>query len=168
MVQSFGTERIRGVAAGAGQALPDLEDAKKFIGFLFEEYLHALDLYLHGKGHHGFAGHVLTVGHALLELHRMGYPETAHKGLEAYRQFLNQARRGANLGGQKVNGPPPNPPSPLDRDYWVAQRQRPIGGIVSSHLVKYPYSFYALWQRLEDGELKERTLRTLYHLTAVS
>ncbi len=168
MVRSFGTDRVLGIPVSDKDSLVDLGDEKKFIRFIFEEYLVALDLYLDGMGHHGFAGHALTVGHALVELHRMGYPETAYKGLEAYRQFLQQARAGEDLGGRRVAAPPPESPSPLDRDYWVRQVKRPAGSIVSSHLIKYPYSFYALLKDLPDDELKQRTLQKLYHLTAVS
>jgi hypothetical protein len=80
-----------------------------FPGRITVSFHQALDLYLHGKGHHGFAGHVLTVGHALLELKRMGYRETAYKGVEAYWQFVQEARDGADLGGEKVKDAPPKP-----------------------------------------------------------
>jgi hypothetical protein len=168
MVRSFGTGKVPRIPVKDEGSFSDLGDEKRFIRFIFEEYLSALDLYLDGKGHHGFAGHVLTVGHALVELCRMGYPETAHKGLQAYGQFIQQARNGADVGGRKVEGPPSRSPCPLDRDYWIEQLDRPAGGIVSSHLVKYPYSFYALSKDLPDGELRQRTLQKLYHLTAVS
>ena len=102
----------------------DLSDETKFVHFVFEEYLKALDLYLHGKGHHGFAGHVLTVGHALLDLKRMGYRDTAHKGVKAYWQFVQEARDGADLGGERVKDAPPKPPTPLVREYWVKQGKR--------------------------------------------
>jgi hypothetical protein len=168
MVQSFGARRNPGNAAKAGVSIPDLGDEKQFVRFVFEEYLRALDLYLAGQGHHGFAGHVLTIGHALVDLSRIGHGETARKGLAAFEQFIQQARAGADLGGRRVAAPPPRWPAPLQREYWVEQLHRPADGIVSSHLVKYPYSFYALLKDLPDGELKQRVLQQLYHLTAVS
>ncbi len=146
----------------------DLGDEQEFIRFALEEYLRALGLYLNGRGHHGFAGHLLTSGHALLELHRMGYKETAAKGVAAYWQFVEEARRGTDLGGKNVPGAPPSPPSPLKRDYWVEQGKRRSGELVSSHLIKYPYSFYALARDLRDDTLKQRLLEKLYYLTAVS
>jgi hypothetical protein len=168
MVQSFGTEKSRATPLKDKDSFVDLGDEKKFIRFIFAEYLRALDLYLNGKGHHGFAGHVLTVGHALVDLKRMGYPETARKGVEAYWQFIQHARDGADLGGWKVADSPPEFLSPLERDYWAEQVECPTGDIVSSHRIKYPYSFYALLKDLPDDELKQRTLQKLYHLTAVS
>jgi hypothetical protein len=166
MVQSFG--------AGGGPrprndgTFVDLTDETKFVRFVFEEYLKALDLYRNGKGHHGFAGHLLTIGHALLELKRMGYAETAARGVAAYWQFVKQARDGADLGGQKVKDAPPKPPLPLVREYWAGQSQRAAGTIVSSHLIKYPYSFFALAKELRDDDLKQRLLDSIYYLTAIS
>jgi len=168
MVQSFGAGKGGGPALKNRDTFVDLGDEAKFVRFVFEEYLKALDLYLHGKGHHGFAGHLLTVGHALLELKRAGYGETTHKGVEAYWQFVQQARAGADLGGEKVKDAPPKPPTPLVREYWVRQSQRAAGAIVSSHLIKYPYSFFALAKELRDEDLKQRLLDKVYYLTPVS
>jgi hypothetical protein len=169
MVRSFGTRKGAGVPLGDKGTFVDLSDEKKFIRFILEEYLKGLELYLHGKGHHGFAGHLLTVGHALVELHRMGHKETARKGVEAYWQFVQQARDGADLGGENVPAPATKPPRPLVRDYWVEQGRRKTGEIVSSHLVKYPYSFFALAKEVrDDKDLTERIFEKLHHLTAVS
>jgi hypothetical protein len=168
MVRSFGTRRFAGDPLENKSTFVDLRDETKFVHFVFEEYLKALDLYLNGKGHHGFAGHLLTVGHALLELRRMGYRETADKGVAAYWQFVQGARDGADLGGQKVKAAPPRAPTPLTRDYWAGQGKRRAGVIVSAHLIKYPYSFFALARELRDDDLKQRLLEKLYHLTAIS
>lgn len=168
MVQSFGTRKAAAPPLENKDTFVDLRDEAKFIHFIFQEYLKALDLYLNGKGYHGFAGHLLTVGHALIELRRMGYKETAEKGVEAYWQFVRQARAGADLGGQKVKESPRKAPTPLARDYWAGQRQRQAGEIVSSHLIKYPYSFFALARELRDDRLKQRLLDQLYYLTAIS
>jgi hypothetical protein len=146
----------------------DLGDEQKFIHFALEEYLRALELYLIGKGHHGFAGHLLTTGHALVELHRMGHKETAAKGVAAYWQFVEEARRGVDLGGKKVQNAPPAPPGPLKRDYWVEQGKRRPNDLIDSHRIKYPYSFYALARDLDDAPLKQRLLEKLYHLTPIS
>jgi hypothetical protein len=168
MVQSFGKSREPGNRPKARDGFEDLSDEQKFIRFALEEYLRALDLYLIGKGHHGFAGHLLTTGHALLELHRMGYRETAGKGVAAYWQFVEEARRGTDLGGKKVPGAPPAPPSPLKRDYWVEQGKRRPNELIDSHLIKYPYSFYALARDLPDDTLKQRLVEKLYHLPPIS
>ncbi len=168
MVRSFGTSQAGGSRLRNKDSFVDLGDETKFVHFVFEEYLKALDLYLNGKGHHGFAGHLLTIGHALLELRRAGYNETVNKGVEAYWQFVRQARSGANLGGKKVKSGPPQSPTPRERDYWVEQGKRQTGEIVSSHLIKYPYGFFALAKEVRDDALKQRIIEKLYHLTAVS
>ena len=98
----------------------------------------------------------------------MGYKETAERGVEAYWQFVRQARDGADLGGEKVKEAPPKAPSPVTFDYWAGQVKRQTPEIVSSHLIKYPYSFFALARELRDDGLKQRLLEKMYHLTAVS
>jgi hypothetical protein len=166
MVTSFGA--TKGGARKDSNPLIDLGDERKFIHFVFDEYLTAIDLYLNGMGHHGFAGHVITIGHALVELNRMGHKELARKGVPAYWQFVRQARGGADLGGKKVADAPAKAPAPVDRDYWVEQGKRRPDEIVGSHLIKYPYSFYALAKDVRDEELKKRILDKLYHLTAIT
>lgn len=119
LVQSFGKGNHPGNRLKFKDGFVDLGDEQEFIRFAIEEYLGALELYLNGKGHHGFAGLLLTVGHALLKLHHMGYKETAHKGIAAYWQFVEQARQEADRGGRKVHDAPSGAPSPLAREYWV-------------------------------------------------
>ncbi len=63
---------------------------------------------------------------------------------------------------------PPRAPTPLDREYWAAQAKHRIGEIVSSHTVKYPYSFYALAKDVTDEDLKKRNLAKVYRLTATN
>jgi hypothetical protein len=53
------------------------------------------------------------------------------------------------------------PPSPLTLDYWADQVKHRTGEIVSSHLVKYPYSFLALAKELRDDRLKEQILEKI-------
>jgi hypothetical protein len=98
MVRSFGASKG---GARKEDPLVDLSDEQKFIHFMFEEYLKAIDLYLSGKGHHGFAGHVITIDHALVELSRMGQKGLARKGVPAYSQFVRQARAGPTWAGRR-------------------------------------------------------------------
>ena len=166
MVQGFGS-RGGGPRVQRDRSFVDLSDETKFVHFVFEEFLKAIDLYAVGKGYHGFAGHLLTAGQALLELHRGGHAEMADKGLRAYWEFVQGARDGAAQGGGNVPKPPAAP-TPIDRDYWLAQEMRPTGEIVSCHLIKYPYSLFALAKELRDEELKQRIREKLPYLTAVS
>ena len=123
---------------------------------MFEEFLRA-------KGN-GFDGHVVTIGHALVELHRMGHKELAKKGVPAYWQWVREAR------ADKVKDAPApgEAPTPLTREYWAVQTKRRVGEIVSSHTVKYPYSFYALARDVNDEDLKKRILAKVSRLTAVN
>ena len=72
------------------------------------------------------------------------------------------------MGGAKVKDAPPKPPTPLAREYWIRQGRRAAGAIVSSHLIKYPYSFFALAGELRDEDLKRRLLDRIYYLSPVS
>ena len=63
---------------------------------------------------------------------------------------------------------PDESPTPLDSEYWAHYQRRRPKELVSSHLIKYPYSFYALAKDLNDKKLKKRLLNKLYHLSAVT
>jgi hypothetical protein len=154
MVRSFG--KTRGGSAKDSDPLVGLDDEPKFIHFVFEEFLRA-------KGA-GFDGHVVTIGHALVELHRMGHKELAKKGVPAYWQWVRESRAGM----VKAAPAPRETPTPLTREYWAAQAKRCAGEIVSSHTVKYPYSFYALAKDVTDEDLKKGILTKVSRLTAVN
>jgi hypothetical protein len=156
MVRSFGN--TRGGAAKDSDPLVGIDDERKFIHFVFEEFLKA-------KGD-GFDGHVVTIGHALVELYRMGHKELARKGVPAYWQWTRESRADGEEG--KVAPAPPRTSTPLTREYWAAQVKRRVGEIVSSHTVKYPYSFYALAKDVKDEDLKKRILAKVYRLTATN
>ncbi len=158
MVRSFG--KTKGGAAKESDPLVGLDDEQKFVHFVFEEFLRA-------KGD-GFDGHVVTIGHALVELHRMGHKELARKGVPAYWQWVREARAGDDEGESNVAPAPLRAPTPLTREYWAAQPKHRIGEIVSSHTVKYPYSFYALAKDVKDEDLKKRILAKVYRLTATN
>jgi hypothetical protein len=158
MVRNFG--KSTGGAAEDPDPLVGLDDEQKFVHFVFEEFLRA-------KGD-GFDGHVVTIGHALVELHRMGHKVLARKGVPAYWQWVREARAGEDEGGGEVAPAPPRAPTPLDREYWAARAKHRIGEIVASHTVKYPYSFYALAKDVKDEGLKERILAKVYRLTATN
>jgi hypothetical protein len=156
MVQSFG--KTAGTPAGDPDPLVGLDDEKKFVHFVFEEFLKA-------RGD-GFDGHVVTIGHALVELHRMGHKDLARRGVPAYWAWVRGARADGGAGGEAA-GPPPAS-TPLSRDYWAAQTKRRLGEVVASHTVKYPYSFYALAKEVTDEALKKRILAKVSVLTAIN
>jgi hypothetical protein len=157
MVRSFGKTR-GGAREDPEPPLVGLDDDRKFVHFIFEEFLKAAG--------DGFDGHVLTIGHALLTLHRMGHKELARKGVPAYWEWCRGAR--ANEAEGEVPPAPPQAPTPLVREYWASQVKHRMGEIVSSHRVKYPYSFYALAKDVKDEDLKTRILAKVYRLTATN
>jgi hypothetical protein len=159
MVRSFGKTR-GGAEDDPEPPLVGLDDEQKFVHFIFEEFLKAAG--------NGFDGHVLTIGHALVELHRMGHKELARKGVPAYWAWCRGSRAGADEGRGEVPPAPPQAPTPLSREYWASQANRRIGEIVSSHTIKYPYSFYALAKDVKDEDLKKRILAKVYRLTATN
>jgi hypothetical protein len=154
MVKSFGKTNGK-PPDEKNDGLVDLTDEGKFIHFVFEEFLRA-------KGD-GFDGHVVTIGHALVELYRMGHKELARKGVPAYWQWVRESR-----ADRVKDVAPREGPTPLTREYWAAQAKRRLGEIVSSHMVKYPYSFYALAKDVTDEDLKKRILAKVSRLTAVN
>jgi hypothetical protein len=158
MVRRFG--KTGGEAPKDPDPLVGLDDEQKFVHFVFEEFLRA-------KGD-GFDGHVVTIGHALVELHRMGHKELARKGVPAYWQWVRGARAGDGEGGSEAAPAPPRAPTPLTCEYWTARAKRRLGEVVSSHTVKYPYSFYALAKDVKDEGLKKRILAKVYRLTATN
>jgi hypothetical protein len=158
MVRSFG--KTTGAVAKDPDPLVGLDDEQAFIHFVFEEFLRA-------RGD-GFDGHVVTIGHALVELYRMGHMELARKGVPAYWQWVRGARADDGEGGGEVTAAPPRAPTPLDREYWAARARHRLGEVVSSHTVKYPYSFYALAKDVKDEGLKRRILAKVNRLTATN
>jgi hypothetical protein len=159
MVRSFGKTR-GGAQEDPEPPLVGLDDEQNFVHFIFEEFLKAAG--------DGFDGHVLTIGHALLELHRMGHKELARKGVPAYWEWCRGARAVADDGPGEAPPALPRAPTPLGREYWASQVKHRIGETASSHRVKYPYSFYALAKDVKDEDLKKRILAKVYRLTATN
>jgi hypothetical protein len=156
MVRAFG--KTTRETANDSDPLVGLDDERKFIHFVFEEFLKA-------RGD-GFDGHVMTIGHALVELYRMGHKDLAKKGVPAYWQWVRESR--AVEGEDTATPTGSGKPTPLTHEYWAAQAKRRLGEIVSSHTVKYPYSFYALARDVTDENLKQRILAKVSVLTAVN
>lgn len=98
----------------------------------------------------------------------MGHQELASKGVPAYWQWCRGSRDNADNDRGEVPPAPPRASTPLTRDYWASQAKRRIGEIVSSHRIKYPYSFYALAKDVKDEDLKSRILAKISRLTATN
>jgi hypothetical protein len=93
-----------------------------------------------------------------------------------FRIFRKKARQEALCSGRKMVPAPPGggestrqpkctPEHMLGQtERNSAQAQRRIGEIVSSHMIKYPYSFYALAKDVTDEALKKRILAKVSRL----
>jgi hypothetical protein len=157
LIESFTS--TQNVALEADDGVPDVADESALIRFIFSEYLRSVALYT-GFGQ-GWAGHLLTIGHAVIELARFGYPQHAAQAHHAYRMYIRTMRRGPDESSRQIPEHSPSSLTPLDKAYWEqGQRVRPGLG----HAFKYPYSFFNLMQGLNDPELKARCLAESYRI----
>jgi hypothetical protein len=134
--------------------IPPIEPYDGFIDFIFRELLTCMKLY-RGFGQ-GWSGHLLTLGHALVELSRIGYKEVAASGQPAFQTYIELLRRGPKECDRRVPDNEPGPLTPLDAAYW----QRKEFGI--GHKLKYPYSFYALLRDLRSDTFRQKCLTNSY------
>jgi hypothetical protein len=157
LIDDFAT--TQNVELDENDGIPRIDDEGALIEFIFSEYLRAVSQYA-GYGQ-GWAGHLLTIGHAVIELSRLGYPQLAGPAHDAYRMYIRTMRRGPNETGRRIPDHPPSSLTPLDRDYWAQGKPvRPGLG----HAFKYPYSFYNLLSGLDDPVLKQRCLAESYKI----
>eukprot|EP01045_Picozoa_sp_COSAG04_P002058 COSAG04_NODE_72_length_29124_cov_43.127265_16_plen_357_part_00 len=145
-------------AAALGRGFAE-ESGAAFAAIVLREYLYLLDLW-QGKGQ-GWAGHMLTFGHAVLELERLGYPQLFERSKESFRQYCAVCRRGPGPGDQDYPEPSDYPHAhltPLEREYWERRTSVDIG-----HGIKYPYV------RLPCLALcSEKTLRRPYYMSCAA
>jgi hypothetical protein len=139
--------------------IPGIADESALIEFIFSEYLRTVTRYA-GYGQ-GWAGHLLTIGHAVIELSRLGYPQLAAQAHAAYRMYIRTIRRGPEKTDRRIPEHPPASLTPLNQDYWKHKQQiRPGLG----HAFKYAWSFYSLLRGLNDPDLKQRCIAEGYRI----
>lgn len=157
LIDDFAT--VQNVALDVDDGVPGIADENALIEFIFSEYLRTISLYA-GYGQ-GWAGHLLTIGHAVIELSRLGYTEHAARAHDAYRMYIKTMRRGPKETGRQIPDNHPSTQSPLDQVYWEKRKSvRPGIG----HAFKYPYSFYNLLSALHDQDLKRRCIAEGYRI----
>jgi len=139
--------------------VPGIADEDALIRFIFSEYLRSVSLYT-GYGQ-GWTGHLLTIGHAVIELNRLGYPQLAAQAHRAYRMYIRRIRRGPAKTDKHYPEHPPSALTPLDPDYW--KRSKPVRPGLG-HAFKYAYSFYNLLNGLNDTELGKRCVAESYRI----
>jgi hypothetical protein len=157
LIDNFAT--TQNVELGDDDGIPGITDEGALIEFIFTEFLHTASLYS-GYGQ-GWAGHLLTIGHAVIELSRLGYPQLAAPAHNAYRMYIKTMRRGPKETDRRIPEHPPSSLTPLDKGYW-AQRKPVRPGL--GHAFKYPYSFYNLLSGLDDPGLKKHCLAESYRI----
>jgi hypothetical protein len=157
LIDDFAT--TRNVAIDDDDGVPDIADEGALIEFIFSEYLRTVSLYA-GYGQ-GWTGHLITVGHAVIELSRLGYPDLAAPAHNAFRMYIKTIRGGPRETDRHIPDHLPSSLTPLDYGYW-AQRNPVRPGL--GHAFKYPYSFYNLIHRLNDPDLKQRCLAAGYKI----
>jgi hypothetical protein len=139
--------------------VPGIADESVLIKFIFSEYLRSVSLYA-GYGQ-GWTGHLLTIGHAIIELSRLGYPDLAARAHTAYRIYIGMLRRGPGKTARPIPEHPASVLTPLDQAYWE-QRKSVRPGL--GHAFKYPCSFYNLLAGLDDPLLRDRCLAESYRI----
>jgi len=157
LIDDFAT--TQNVAIDDDDGVPDIADEKGLIEFIFSEYLRTVSLYA-GYGQ-GCAGHLITIGHAVIELSRLGYLDHAALAHNAYRMYIKTIRGGPGETDRHIPDHSPFSLTPLDYGYW-AQRNPVRPGL--GHAFKYPYSFYNLLPGLNDTDLKQRCLAAGYKI----
>eukprot|EP01046_Picozoa_sp_COSAG06_P005330 COSAG06_NODE_237_length_19433_cov_92.613961_18_plen_317_part_00 len=136
---------LRGdIEAEAAALAPAFAQARgaAFAALVLREYVQLLALW-EGKGQ-GFSGHMLTYGHAVLDLERLGYPTLFELSKPAFCQYCAVCRRGPEQDGPDYHEPaaesyPHAHLGPTDAAYWERRVALDIG-----HGIKYPYALMAL------------------------
>jgi hypothetical protein len=157
LIENFSTTRNAELTVDDG--IPGVADEGALIRFIFNEYLATVARFA-GYGQ-GWAGHLLTIGHAVIELSRMGYPQLAAQAHIAYRMYISTIRHGPEKTDRHIPEHPPSSLTPLQEDYWKHKQQiRPGLG----HAFKYAWSYYSLLRGLNDPELKQRCIAEGYRI----
>jgi hypothetical protein len=109
----------------------------------------------------GFAGHMLTFGHSLVELAAMGEVELAESCRTAFRKYVTVTRRGPDPDAKRIPDHKPSNLRPRDATYW---EKRGDHAVDIGHVFKYPYSYYDLLRRANDPELVRTMDAKAHHL----
>ena len=151
LIDDFAT--AQNVSLEENDGVPGIADEGALIEFIFREYLRSVSLYA-GYGQ-GWTGHLLTIGHAVIELSRLGYPDLAARAHTTYRMYIKTMRQGPAETDRRIPDHPASALTPLDNDYWEQKKSIRSG---LGHAFKYAYSFYNLLAKLNDPVLRDRCL----------
>lgn len=149
LIECFDSAEVEAFTETKG--VPNFQDKDAMVEFVFREYLESLARF-RGYGQ-GWAGHLLTFSHALIELLDMGYTHLAYAGQPALKTMISIIRRGPSKGDRRIPDHSPNRWTPMDAHYW-AEKRAGLSGL--GHAFKYPYSYYNLLSRLDNSGLREQ------------
>ncbi|MGV3483271.1 MAG: twin-arginine translocation signal domain-containing protein [Planctomycetaceae bacterium] len=130
--------------------LPPFVETAAASRFILREANEAIDRFA-GYGQ-GFTGHLLTFGHALVELAAMGDVEWAESCRLAFRKYVTVVRRGPDSDAKRIADHAPSRLRPRDAKYW---QNRGDHAVDIGHVFKYPYSYYDLLRTANDPELSQ-------------
>jgi hypothetical protein len=139
--------------------IPNFGDVESTACFILQEFLDTCNRFI-GRGQ-GWSGHLLTVGHSLIELLRMGYDDLAKRGRYAFSQFVWRVRQGPQESDKNYMENKKIKLRPLDLDYWKhwGGRDPNLG-----HCFKYAFSFYYLLGLSGDQVLNSRCLSEAWRI----
>ena len=157
LIRSF--KPWRDVEPDADVDPPPFAESAAAARYVLREASAAIDRFV-GFGQ-GFAGHMLTFGHALIELAAMGDVELAESCRTAFRKYVTVTRRGPDKDARRIADHKPSDLRPKDATYWQKRGDRAVD---IGHVFKYPYSYYNLIRRANDPELQQTFEAKAYHL----
>ena len=138
---------------------PPFADTAAASQFVMREAIAAIDRFV-GFGQ-GFVGHMLTFGHALVDLAAMGDVEWAESCRTAFRKYITVTRRGPGPDSSPIPEHEPSDLRPTDLAYW---ERRADNAVDIGHVFKYPYSCYDLLRRAGDPALVQAWDEKAYHV----
>ena len=129
--------------------LPPFKNSQDTSRFILKEASDAIDRFS-GFGQ-GFAGHMLTFGHSLVELAAMGDEEWAESCREAFLKYVTYTRMGPQAEDRKIKDHAVNSLRPNQSEYWQKRGKNTLG---IGHVFKYPYAYYELLAHAKAPELE--------------
>jgi len=138
---------------------PSFTDQKAISQFILQEASDAIDRFV-GFGQ-GFAGHMMTFGHSLVELASMGDVEWAESCRTAFCKYVTVTRKGPSPEDRRIKDHLQTKLRPTDTKYWQDRPDRSVG---IGHVFKYPYAYYDLAQRAGDAAIVPEMEAKAWHV----
>ena len=138
---------------------PSFSDEAAISQFILTEASEAIDRFV-GFGQ-GFSGHMMTFGHALVELASMGDEHWAESCRTAFCKYVTVTRQGPSKEDRRIKDHLATKLRPVDASYWQKRPDRSVG---IGHVFKYPYAYYDLAKRAGDCEIVKTMEAKAWHV----